>query len=61
MTDTKFVISVYIENTAHHPSVIGVAVNVGCRSHRRGYIMVGDISRLPIKKAAGCGIILFII
>ena len=29
---------VHIENTARHPSTIGVAVNVGCWSHRRGHI-----------------------
>lgn len=33
------VMGVNIENTARHPSVIGVAVNVGCWSHRRGHIM----------------------
>ena len=30
---------VNIENTARHPSAIGVAVNVGCWSHRRGHIV----------------------
>lgn len=33
------VMGVNIENTARHPSVIGVAVNVGCWSHRRGHII----------------------
>lgn len=33
------VMGVHIENTARHPSTIGVAVNVGCWSHRRGQIM----------------------
>ncbi len=32
------VMGVNIENTARHPSAIGVAVNVGCWSHRRGHI-----------------------
>lgn len=32
------VMGVHIENTARHPSAIGVAVNVGCWSHRRGHI-----------------------
>ena len=32
-------LGVHIENTARHPSVIGVAVNVGCWSHRRGHII----------------------
>ena len=34
----KSVMGVHIENAARHPSVIGVAVNVGCWSHRRGHI-----------------------
>lgn len=29
----------YLQNTARHPSAIGVAVNVGCWSHRRGHII----------------------
>lgn len=33
------VLGVNIENTARHPSAIGVAVNVGCWSHRRGHIV----------------------
>ena len=33
------VMGVNIEHTARHPSVIGVAVNVGCWSHRRGHII----------------------
>ena len=33
------VMGVHIENTALHPSTIGVAVNVGCWSHRRGHII----------------------
>lgn len=33
------VMGVHIENTARHPSVIAVAVNVGCWSHRKGYIV----------------------
>lgn len=32
------VMGVHIENTARHPSTIGVAVNVGCWSHRKGHI-----------------------
>ena len=34
------VMGVNIENTARHPSTIGVAVNVGCWSHRRGHLVV---------------------
>ena len=33
------VLGVNVENTARHPSAIGVAVNVGCWSHRRGHIV----------------------
>ncbi|MGI5172348.1 L(+)-tartrate dehydratase subunit alpha [Treponema sp. OMZ 840] len=33
------VLGVHIEHTARHPSTIGVAVNVGCWSHRRGHII----------------------
>ena len=33
------VMGVHIENTARHPSTIGVAVNVGCWSHRRVHIV----------------------
>lgn len=33
------VMGVNIENTARHPSAIGVAVNVGCWSHRRGHVV----------------------
>ena len=33
------VLGVHVENTARHPSAIGVAVNVGCWSHRRGHII----------------------
>ena len=33
------VMGVNIENTARHPSTIGVAVNVGCWSHRRGHVI----------------------
>ena len=32
----------HIENTARHPSTIGVAVNVGCWSHRRGHLIVNS-------------------
>ena len=34
------VMGVNIENTARHPSTIGVALNVGCWSHRRGHIRI---------------------
>jgi L(+)-tartrate dehydratase alpha subunit len=38
MSGAFSVLGVNIENTARHPSTIGVAVNVGCWSHRRGHI-----------------------
>lgn len=39
LTGNSSVMGVHIENTARHPSTIGVAVNVGCWSHRRGHIV----------------------
>jgi len=39
---SKSVMSVHIENSARHPSVISVAVNVGCWSHRRGTIIINN-------------------
>lgn len=33
------VMGVHIENSARHPSTIGVAVSTGCWSHRRGHII----------------------
>lgn len=39
MGGKKSVMGVHIENTARHPSAIGVAVNVGCWAHRRGHIV----------------------
>ena len=33
------VMGVHVENTARHPSNIGVAVNTGCWSHRHGHII----------------------
>lgn len=39
LTGKNSVLGVNIENTARHPSVIGVGVSVGCWSHRRGHIV----------------------
>lgn len=39
MTGKATVMGVNVENTARHPSTIGVAVNVGCWNHRRGHIV----------------------
>ncbi|APT88348.1 tartrate dehydratase [Corynebacterium frankenforstense DSM 45800] len=36
----KSVMGVNIENSARHPSVLSVAVNTGCWSHRRGRIII---------------------
>lgn len=38
MSGNNSVLGVHIENTARHPSAIGVAVSIGCWSHRRGQI-----------------------
>ena len=39
------VMGVHVENTARHPSTIGVAVNTGCWSHRHGHItFASDLS-----------------
>lgn len=38
MSGNSSVLGVHIENGARHPSVIAVAVNVGCWAHRRGVI-----------------------
>jgi L(+)-tartrate dehydratase alpha subunit len=37
-TGRMSVMGVHVENTARHPSTIGVAVNIGCWSHRHGHI-----------------------
>ena len=39
MSGNYSVMGVNIENTARHPSTIGVGVSVGCWSHRRGHII----------------------
>ncbi len=39
MIGNSSVMGVHVENSARHPSVIGVAVNVGCWSHRKGHII----------------------
>jgi len=39
MTGKYSVLGVHVENTARHPSVIGVGVNVGCWSHRRAHVI----------------------
>lgn len=45
LTGSSSVMGVHIENAARHPFTIGVAVNVGCWSHRRGTILLkSDLS-----------------
>ena len=45
MSGKYSVLGVHIENTARHPSTIGVAVSTGCWSHRRGHINFdGDLN-----------------
>jgi len=39
MGGSMSVMGVHIENAARHPSTIGVAVNTGCWSHRKGRII----------------------
>lgn len=39
LTGNSSVMGVHIENAARHPSVLAVAVNVGCWAHRRGHII----------------------
>ena len=48
------VMGVHIENTARHPSAIGVAVNVGCWSHRRGHIVFDKDLNYTITSHSGC-------
>lgn len=38
LSGANSVMGVHIENAARHPSTIGVAINTGCWSHRRGNI-----------------------
>ncbi|MDL2293683.1 L(+)-tartrate dehydratase subunit alpha [Ruminococcaceae bacterium OttesenSCG-928-D13] len=49
MSGNYSVMGVNIENTARHPSTIGVAVNVGCWSHRRGHIVFDKELNYTIK------------
>lgn len=53
MSGNYSVMGVNIENTARHPSTIGVAVNVGCWSHRRGLIVFDKDMNYVIKSHKG--------
>ena len=56
MTGKHSVMGVNIENTARHPSTIGVGVNVGCWSHRRGHIVFDCNMNHTITTHKGAGI-----
>lgn len=56
LTGRASVLGVHIENTARHPSTIGVAVSTGCWSHRRGNIVFD--SNLNYKINSHTGVIL---
>lgn len=56
MSGSYSVMGVNIENAARHPSVIGVAVNVGCWSHRRGHIVFDKDLTPSIKSHSGASI-----
>lgn len=48
------VLGVHIENAARHPAGIGVAVSVGCWSHRRGRIVFDRDLNYTITTHTGC-------
>ena len=49
MSGASSVMGVHIENCARHPSVIAVAVNVGCWSHRKGHIIWNEQLSFAVK------------
>lgn len=49
MSGASSVMGVHIENCARHPSVIAVAVNVGCWSHRKGHIVWDEQLNFDVK------------
>lgn len=53
MGGSASVLGVHIENSARHPSVIGVAVNVGCWSHRRGHIVFDEYLHTKVLTHSG--------
>lgn len=56
ITGEYSVLGVHIENTARHPSTIGVAVSTGCWSHRRGHIVFDKNLQPTIKSHTGIAI-----
>lgn len=53
MGGDKSVMGVNIENGARHPSLISVAVNVGCWSHRRGHMIFDKDGNYTILSHSG--------
>lgn len=53
MGGDKCLIGVNIENGARHPSVISVAVNVGCWNHRRGHMIFDKDGNCTILSHSG--------
>ena len=53
LTGKNSVMGVHVENAARHPSTIGVAVNVGCWSHRRGCIVFKPDDTYEIRSHSG--------
>jgi L(+)-tartrate dehydratase alpha subunit len=53
MSGESSVLGVLIENAARHPSTIGVAVSIGCWSHRRGHIVFDKDLKPVIKSHKG--------
>ena len=49
MSGASSVMGVHIENCARHPSVIAVAVNAGCWSHRKGHIVWDEQLNFAVK------------
>lgn len=53
MGGDKSVMGVNIENGARHPSVISVAVNVGCWNHRRGHMIFTKDGKCTVLSHSG--------
>lgn len=53
MGGDKSVMGVNIEHGSRHPSVISVAVNVGCWNHRRGHVVFDKDGKYEILSHKG--------
>lgn len=53
MGGDKCLLGVNIEHGARHPSVISVAVNVGCWNHRRGHMVFDKDGQCTILSHSG--------